>query len=99
MSNHTGGDWEIVISPKFGPEDFEGLQIESPNTGTIICEIAGGLPLIETIGNARLIQKAPNLLDCLKDALDVIGSWGEEGDPEWASRAKGIIEEIEKTDL
>jgi hypothetical protein len=98
MSNHTEGDWEMIIAPEFGPEEYEGVTIESPSTGTIICEIAGGLPLIEILGNAKLIAKAPKLLDCLKEALEVMGNWDEEGDPGWAKLSREIIQEIEKVE-
>lgn len=94
--NHTGGDWEMIVAPKFGPEDYEGITIESTDHSTIICEIAGGLPLIEILGNAKLIEKAPKLLDCLKEALEVMGNWDEEGDPEWAKRSREIIASIEE---
>lgn len=33
------------------------------------------------------------LVDCLKDALEVIGSWGTDGEPGWATRAKEVIAE------
>jgi hypothetical protein len=95
MSNHTGGDWEMVVAPGFGPEEYEGITIESPSTGTIICEMAGGLPVGEILANARLVKEAPELLDCLKDALDIVGSWGEGGDPVWAQRSRKAIAKVE----
>lgn len=100
--NHTSGDWEMVVAPKFGPEDYEGITIESPDTETIICEIAGGLPLIEILGNAKLIEKAPKMLEALKELIDA----QPETSPIWDNRkwelardfAKNIINEIEKGD-
>lgn len=64
--NYTKGPWEKVITARFGPDDFEGLNIESPNENTVICELAGGLPLIEIESNAHLIASAPDLLEACK---------------------------------
>lgn len=34
-------------------------------------------------------------LECLKEALEVMGNWGDEGEPGWAIRARRIINEAE----
>ena len=98
MSNYTPGDWKMVVAPAFGPEDYEGITIESEDGSTIICDMAGGLPMIEILGNAKLIEKAPEMFDCLKDALETLGFRDLEEDPEWAQRFRKIINEVEKVE-
>jgi len=49
----------------------------------------------ESQSNARLISAAPCLLEALKEALDVMGNWGEDGVPAWAERAREAISKAE----
>ena len=102
MSNHTPGNWKMVVAPAFGPEDYEGITIESEDGSTIICDMAGGLPLIEIMGNAQLIEKAPKLLHMLKLYVLFIGNTGYSITPETASdlwlKSKEIISEIERVE-
>jgi len=60
------------------------------------CSIQGGPGVSEEEmeANARLFLESPELADCLEDALDVIGSWGEDGDPAWAQRARECLARI-----
>jgi hypothetical protein len=97
MSNHTPGDWEMVVAPAFGPEDYEGITIESPSTGTIICDMAGGLPLIETLANAQLIEKAPKMLDILKRIINTDAVRND--DEQLHDEALTLIFEVEKVDV
>lgn len=43
----------------------------------------------------RAVNAHEELVDILKDALEVIGSWGEDGSPEWAKRAEEAIAKAE----
>lgn len=49
--------------------------------------------------NAAFIVRAVNshdaLIKALKDALEVIGSWGPDGSPEWAQSAEAVIAQAE----
>jgi hypothetical protein len=67
--SHTKGPWVEVTTAAFKPDDYEGLNIESPTENTVICELAGGLPLSEIEANARLIATAPELLIACKRLL------------------------------
>jgi hypothetical protein len=104
MSNHTPGDWKMVVAAPFGPEDYEGITIESPSTGTIICDMAGGLPLVETLGNARLIGKAPEMLKMIKAIIDnrlhcfIVEDDPDDGLFNWTERATELIQEVEKVE-
>lgn len=101
MSNHTPGDWEMVVAPKFGPEEYEGITIESPDHNTIICEIAGGLPLIEILGNAQLITKAPKMLEVIHQLLNCTDLNTDELDEtslEAIETAGYLIQKIEKVE-
>ena len=46
-------------------------------------------------GDLDLMAAAPDLLAALKDALDVMGDWGDDGDPAWAIRARDAIAKAE----
>ena len=103
MSNHTPGDWKMVVAPAFGPEDFEGITIESSSADTIICDMAGGLPLIEILGNAQLIQKAPEMFKMLKTIIRHRSSIFIPEDRlddllEWTERVELLIKEVEKVE-
>jgi hypothetical protein len=105
MSNHTPGDWEMVVAPAFGPEDYEGITIESPSTGTIICDMAGGLPLIEILKNARLIEKAPKMKELCEDLLHQISTdsdletiTGRDKYKMFESRLRCLIDEVDKVE-
>lgn len=103
MSNHTPGDWKMVVAPAFGPEDYEGITIESEDGSTIICDMAGGLPMIEILGNAQLIEKAPEMYQLLKDVIDnrsscFIPEDKQDGLLKWTERVEALINEVEKVE-
>ena len=70
-------------------EGWENIVVNNAD-GNTLCLFPGGT-LEEAKANAALFAAAPDLLDALVDALEVIGSWGEDGDPAWAERAKETI--------
>lgn len=43
----------------------------------------------------RLLAAAQELLDALHEALEVMGGWGDDGDPAWADRARAAIAKAE----
>ncbi len=43
----------------------------------------------------RLMAAAPEMLDALKEALEVMGEWGADGDPQWALAARAAIDKAE----
>lgn len=66
---HTPGKYEIEVTERFGPDDFEGLLVVCPESETIICEMAGGLPEGEIWANAERIVRAVN---CYEEMLQVL---------------------------
>ena len=38
---------------------------------------------------------APDMLAALKEALEVMGDWGDEGEPAWSERARAAIAKAE----
>lgn len=46
---------------------------------------------------ARVEAVASELLESLVEALDVMGDWGEDGDPAWAERARAVIAKAKGT--
>lgn len=47
------------------------------------------------IAAERLTAAAPDLLAALKDALEVMGDWDDEGAPGWAQAARAAIAKAE----
>lgn len=83
-----------------GPWYAEGSDIGSAENITVGVAIAGRtddgyISHAQVQANANLMAAAPDLLDALKDALDVMGDWGADGDPAWAGVAKAAIAKAE----
>ena len=70
-------------------EGWKNIVVNDANGNTLVA--CAGSTLEEAKANAALFAAAPELLDALVDALEVIGSWGEYGYPAWAERAKETI--------
>ena len=70
-------------------EGWENIVVNDADGNTLVA--CAGSTIEEAKANAALFAAAPDLLDALVDALEVIGSWGEDGDPAWAERAKETI--------
>lgn len=96
---HTPGDWDLdsggsPVIVNFGDTDRMALVINDPSpegNGFIYGVEADE----EDVANGRLISAAPKMLAALKEALEVIGSWGEDGDPAWGTRAEAAIAKAE----
>jgi hypothetical protein len=94
-TKHTPGPWELSNDHK--PSPYVIRQVGR----------FGGLASVkfhgfnkterareEQAANARLIAAAPDLLDALEEAIEVVGSWGDDGDPSWLERAKSAIAKV-----
>jgi hypothetical protein len=98
-TQHTPGPWTVNSEGQI--TDLQGRTIV-PNvhahnvpsnafprgSGQYVAEDDGG------VANARLIAAAPDLLDALEEAIEVVGSWGDDGDPSWLERAKSAIAKV-----
>ncbi len=90
---HTPTPWHITTNPH-----NEGDGTFYIVDGTINAVSVAQLETDDSVrdeANAAFIVRACNahdgLVDCLTDALEVIGNWGEDGDPQWAKMAKELL--------
>lgn len=84
--------WERFLCDEEMPEDaheaWSRIRDETGCVDTIsIDEDEFVLPPVYEAG--------PELLECLKEALEVMGDWGPEGEPGWATRTRQIVNKAE----
>ena len=74
-----------------GPDDSEEVMAWAEERGCIdlVYLEAADLPL------PAVYEGGPELLECLKEALEVMGDWGPEGEPGWATRTRQIVNKAE----
>lgn len=91
-TQHTPGPWKCST---YG----QRISIDTENNEVGIWGIAhinpdgdgrNGIPSASNRANARLIAAAPDLLEILKEALDVMGTW-DDAEPGWATTARAAI--------
>jgi hypothetical protein len=84
--SHTPGPWE---------NDGNDIWAGDHLIATVSGDQNGLFANPSRLADSALIAAAPELLDALRDALDVMGDWGEDGDPEWANVARAAIAKAE----
>jgi hypothetical protein len=94
MSNnqHTPGPWFYEGQNIRNGDGLDVATVDSERS-TERCT-SDRIPLKEWTANTRLIAAAPDLLDALEEAIEVVGSWGDDGDPSWLERAKSAIAKV-----
>jgi len=81
QAQHTDGPWVVFPAP--------GLDIGSTSWGFVASCTLRPSPE-EMKANAALIAAAPELLESLKEALEVMGTW-DDAEPGWATIARAAI--------
>jgi hypothetical protein len=85
MSAHTPGPWELRQSTRHGYWFIDYPQQEGSATLTKLdCDEA----------DARLIAAAPELLEALKDAIEIIEGTGLDASPQRAAITKATGQEV-----
>lgn len=94
---HTPGPWVVVNGTAVAPQWAPRERVAKTIAVNLRADEDGAFPEVGEWqhADARLIAAAPELLDALKESLDVMGEWGDDGDPAWASRARAAIAKAE----
>jgi hypothetical protein len=84
MANHTPGPWALGMNLHPLSENFGNLAIGPEESQESICVIT--IDNDRAAANARLIAAAPDLLEAVEMALEIV-----EGDPNWPAVEQKLI--------
>ena len=92
MSKHTKGPWTATQSdPAEGCDLWWITACPAANQEKEIATVPGGYPHERHEANARLIAAAPDLLEMLVEAHDIIDAIGQPETAEVAARMRATI--------
>ena len=67
--NHTKGPWRVAPASLYANG---GINVDAVNTNQYVCHVAGAGSDARAKADAVLIAAAPDLLDALKDAYELM---------------------------
>jgi len=96
----TPGPWEIDLTGECGDSDISICMRYPSGNPHYTVSVYGNGPLTkrtkETMANARLVAKAPEMYSLLRQLIDIEGP--QPGNVEWFHRVKSVLHAVDGTD-